>query len=98
MAYTEAFIQLANGSYFQAVNTMYAAAMGSWWIIIPFVFTLLMAYIITKSDAVVSILGISGSAFLIFKGHLPITIHPLLYIIAALSMAMLLFRVFGKGE
>lgn len=95
-----AFTQLANGSIFQAVNTLYFGVMDAWWIIILFVFTLFAVQITTKEEGATAVIGIFGSAFLLRYAPtgMPVSIHAVIYLILVLSVAMLLYRLSGKGE
>jgi len=98
MTYREAFTELVNGSYFTAVNTAYTSVMGSWWIILLYILTLFIVYIKTRSEGAVAWVGLIGSAFMILKGYLDVTVQPVLYLIAALSLAMLLYKAFSSKE
>jgi len=85
-----------NGSIVNGVTEMYNSAMGPWWIVLPFVFILFITYVATKSEGITSVIGIIGSIFLIL--YLPVMIHPVLYLIIAISLGGLIYEFAGKGE
>ncbi len=95
MVYRQAFTELINGSYMMAVNTAYTSVMGNWWIVLLALLTLFMLYVKTRSAGAVAWVTIIGSSFLIIKEYVDVTIQPVLYLIAAMSLAMLLYKVFG---
>lgn len=97
--YTPAFDMLTNGTFFGSINLLYTTAMGAWWILILYVVTLMSIYLISKSEAAVAAFGFLGSAALLYKLNLiPVGMQVSLYIILSLSLAMLLYKVFGRGE
>jgi len=100
MAYTQAFNELANASIFKAVDTMYFGILSYWWIMILFVFTLFSVQIATKEEGATAVVALAGSAFLLKYAPtgVPVTVHAILYLIMAISFAMLLYKVFGGKD
>lgn len=96
MAYTEPFQYLINGSYFKAVHLMYYAVIGNWWIILLYVFSVFAAYIGTKNNGITAVISILGA--LVLREYLPPLIHPVVYLIAAISLAMLLYKAFYSSD
>jgi len=91
---------LYNGSFLKAIDLLYSTHMDAWWIIIMVVMTLVVLFIVTKSEAVVSLCGIFISAFLlVYKPDgIPILAHTVLYMIIVLSLAVFLYTIFGRKE
>lgn len=89
---------LTNGSVLKAVNTLYTTATNGWFWFIVYMFTILIMIHRTKSEGAVLTVTLIGSALLIRWGYLPIGIQFVLYTFAVLSLAMLLWKFFGRGE
>lgn len=99
MVYYEPMEYLQNASYMDAISKVYTnAGLGSWWIIILFVFTLIMVGLGTRDEGVVGWVTLVGSALLISYGELPVAIHPVLYFFAVFGLAIGLWKTFSKGD
>jgi len=75
---------------------MYSAVMSDWWVILLFLFTLFIAQIGIKNEGITGVIGIVGSAALIF--YLPVTVHWILYLILVLCIGMVLYKTFGPDN
>jgi|GEM_PF-4767759 len=95
-----AYTLLQAGNYTQAVDTALTAASGAWWKILLYLATVIIVFVTTNEEAPTAGVAILGAAFLSF--HLgtavPIYIHGVIFLIAALGLTMTIFRWLGKGE
>lgn len=98
MANSTALLHLKNGSYIRAATSAYTAVMGDWWYFIIYIFSLLFLYLATKNHGAVGIMGIIGAAYMRFATDMSEALYPILYLMAVLSFAMLLYGKFGKGK
>jgi len=94
LLYTLAWEQLANGSIFKAVNTAYSAAIGAYWIIMLFIFTLIVTYVKTQNGFTVAAMGIMGSILMLV--WLPPYSHVTIYTILVLSLATAIYKVWSS--
>lgn len=98
MANATAYLHLQNGSYIQSAVSVYTAVMGDWWYIIMYVATLLLMYLWSRNDGAVAVMGLVGAAYMRFATDISASFYPILYLIAVLNLAMLLYKAFGKGK
>ena len=98
--YDAAYNLTMNGSWHSGVVSLFDIALGPWWKIFLFIFTILAVYITTKNEGATAGVTILGAAFLSYHlgSAVPIWIHGVIYLIAALSLAMVFYRALGRGE
>lgn len=94
------FALLQNGSYFAAVEYVFDSTMNGWWWFMLYVFTLAIIFIISKSEAATGSAGLLGAAFLLtYKASaLPIAVNGMVWAILVLCIAMMLYKLFGRGD
>jgi hypothetical protein len=98
MTYNDALNYLIDGNITSAVHETYNYPLGFWWEIIVFVSILLVTYISTKNEGITAFVGLVGAGIVIKYGHLSLVGQPIVYLIIALSVAMLLYKAFGKKQ
>jgi hypothetical protein len=89
-----------NGSWIDGATTLFDTALGPWWKIFLFTFLIFATYITTKNEGATAAVSILGAAFLSYHlgSAVPVWIHGIIYLIAALCLAMTLFKAMGRGE
>ena len=91
-----AFEYLTNGQPIMSVQAAYYNVMQWWWVILLFLLTIFMVYLMTRNLGLVSIISLLGSVVLATK--LPGASSVMLYMIAAGSLAFVLYKMFGDRE
>lgn len=91
-----AFDQLAGDNITTAITSLYNATTGSWWIVFVYLIVIAAAYAGTRSEEALAFVGLFLGAALV--GYVPSAAQPFFYIAIALSLAILLWRLFGRGE
>ena len=96
-----AYTILQSGNYTQAVTSALDTAWsGSWWMILIYLGSLIIVFVTTDEEAPTAAVAILGAAFLSYHlgAAVPIFVHGIIYLIAALGLTMVIFRWLGKGE
>lgn len=91
-----AFEYLTGGHPILSVQAAYYNVMQWWWVILLFLLTIFMIYLMTRSLGLVSITSLLGSVVLAQK--IPGASRVMLYMIAAVSLAFVLYKMFGDKE
>ena len=95
--YTIVHEQLINASFGSALNTIYYDFWGPWWIILIFLAAIIVSHISSRQAATV-LLALLGTAFLTKYALAGVEMHPFIYLICAVELAILLYRIFGKPD
>lgn len=99
MKYDQAWGYVTDGKYLKAARAVYDAAMDYWWILAVYMFGLIIIYVATdRNPAITTAVNILAVVVLTWAEILPTVTHGVIFLAAAMTMSMAIFKFMGKEQ